>query len=153
MIKIRQYRADDEKAVWELHNLALENAGAHLGNGPWDADLKDIPRVYLEDRGEFIVGVSDGEILAMGALKKTDTDRAEIKRMRVHPDFQGRGYGGLILQHLETEARRLGYKTLHLETTTLQVAAQMLYEKFGYERTGGRTVGGFKTIIYQKHLA
>ena len=153
MIKIRQYQTDHKEAVWELHNLALEGTGAHLKYGSWDADLKDIKRIYLQDKGNFIVGVSDGAILAMGALKKTDGKRAEIKRMRVHPSYQGCGYGGLVLQHLETDAFRLGYKYLHLETTTLQIAAQKLYEKNGYRRTGGRVVGGLDTLIYEKSIA
>jgi ribosomal protein S18 acetylase RimI-like enzyme len=152
MIEIRQYTTGDQEAVWELHNLALKGTGAHLGNGVWDADLKVIERVYLEDDGNFIVGVKDGQVLAMGALKKTNRIRAEIKRMRVHPDHQRRGYGELILQHLEADARQRSYKVLHLETTTLQIAAQKLYEKNGYKRSGGRVVGGLQTIIYEKRL-
>jgi ribosomal protein S18 acetylase RimI-like enzyme len=152
MIKIRQYRSGDEHTVWELHNIALKGTGAHLKDGAWDADLKEIEQVYLEDDGNFIVGVREGEIVAMGALKKTDRRRAEIKRMRVHPNHQRQGYGELILQHLEMDARRLGYKILHLETTKLQIAAQKLYEKNGYERSGGRVVGGLVTIIYEKRL-
>ncbi len=43
--------------MWDLHNLALEHAGAHAGSGPWDDDLSAIRETYLEGGGEFLVGV------------------------------------------------------------------------------------------------
>ncbi len=55
----------------------------------------------------------------MGALRRTTNEWAEIKRMRVHPDFQRRGFGQMILEALEARAVALGYAALHLDTTTL----------------------------------
>ena len=149
---IRPYEPSDLDAVWELHNVALEATGAHLGNGPWDSDLKDIPNVYQRNQGCFLVGVLDGRIVAMGALRRTDPIRAEIKRMRVHPEFQQRGFGTQILKALEAEARRLGYQVLHLDTTTLQTAAQKLYEKQGYRKIGTTKIGRFDALLYEKQL-
>lgn len=153
MLKIRPYGKDDSESVWELHNVALHDAGAHPGNGPWDDDLRDIPGVYEQRQGCFWVGTVEGSIVAMGGLKRTDAVRAEIKRVRIHPRFQRRGFGTRILEALEAEAERLGYQVLHLETTTLQTAAQKMYEKYGYERTGGRRIAGFNTIQYEKKLS
>ena len=51
---------------------------------------------------------------------------------RCIPDYQGRGYGQLILDELEARARALGYQTLHLDTSILQLPAQTLYEKNGF---------------------
>jgi ribosomal protein S18 acetylase RimI-like enzyme len=152
MITIRPYESKDSHAVWELHNLALQNTGAHLGNGPWDDDLGNIPQVYQQNRGVFLVGVFDNQIVAMGAVKHTDATRAEIKRMRVHPDFQCRGFGAVLLNALEVEARRLGYQVLQLDTTTLQKAAQKLYEKHGYRKIGRTQLRGLETLLYEKEL-
>jgi len=152
MLEIRQYRDGDADAVWELHNLALEGTGAHLGNGPWDKDLKRIREVYLDGAGEFVVGVLDGRIVAMGGLKRTGDERAEIKRMRVHPDYQRRGFGSAILEHLERRARLLGYRVLHLVTAVVQISARRLYEKSGYREVGRTVVGGLDTILYEKRI-
>ena len=149
---VRSYQPSDLDAVWELHNMALKATGAHLGNGSWDRDLRDIPNVYLQNKGCFLIGQLDERIIAMGALKCTDLNRAEIKRMRVHPDFQRHGYGTKILNALETEARRLGYDVLHLNTTTLQTAAQKMYENHGYHQVGTSLIGGFNTLLYEKKL-
>jgi hypothetical protein len=69
--------------------LGLQQVGAYAGDGPWDNDLRDIEHIYLKNRGVFLVGVYEGRVVAMGALRKSSDERAEIKRMRVHPDVQG----------------------------------------------------------------
>src|SRR6516164_5850761 len=116
MLHIRRYQGTDNDVVWALHNAALAATGAHLGNGPWDDDLHHIEQVYLENGGEFLVGEYDGQVAAMGAFRPDSAERAELKRMRVMPALQGRGFGQAILQALEQQARACGYTTLYLDT-------------------------------------
>ena len=151
-LETRRYRSSDQDAVWALHRLALEDTGIYVTHGSWDEDLYQIEATYIEDRGEFLVGTLDGRIVAMGAIRKTSTDQAEVKRMRVHPDFQRRGFGQAILDALETKARDLGYKTLHLDTSVKQPAAQQFYAKNGYAETGREKRGRFTLIFYKKRL-
>ena len=151
-MRIRRFRDSDHDEVWALHNLALEGTGAHVGNGPWDDDLHHITDIYLDSGGEFLVGMQDQRIVAMGALKYTSAKRAEVKRMRVHPDFQRRGFGRAILQRLESRAADLGYTTLHLDTTVQQVPAQQLYVQSGYSEAGTSKLGRFDVINYEKAL-
>ena len=152
MIAIRRYRPSDHDAVWELHNLALQDVGAHAGNGPWDDDLHNVEAVYIAGGGEFYVGLLDGCVVAMGALKALDGSRAEICRMRVHPDLQRRGIGTLILSQLERRAAELGLGCLTLETTAGQVAAMGMYVKAGYrERVRYRHLG-FEVVAFEKQL-
>lgn len=151
MFVLRRYQSSDREAVWELHNLALAQTGAHGGNGSWDDDLRHIEEAYLKD-GEFIVGTIEGRIVAMGALRRSSAARAEIKRMRVHPDYQGKGYGQQVLAHLESRARTLGYEVLHLDTTTRQEVAQRLYLKNGYREVERKQWRGMTMIFYEKKL-
>jgi GNAT superfamily N-acetyltransferase len=84
--------------------------------------------------GVFLV-VRDGErAVACGGIARFDDGRAELKRMYVVPDRRGRGLGRRLLAELESEARRLGYRGLVLETGDRQQEAVGLYESFGYER-------------------
>ncbi|OHA32243.1 MAG: hypothetical protein A3B09_02460 [Candidatus Taylorbacteria bacterium RIFCSPLOWO2_01_FULL_43_83] len=153
ILKIRPYTPSDSEAVIHLHNVALEAAGAHVGNGPWDSDLLDVENVYLKNSGVFLVGLIDCQIVAMGALRKISNDKGEIKRMRVLPQFQRQGFGQAILDVLEKEAIARGYKTLCLDTTIIQIAAQIMYLKNGYTEVW-RTRQGFpfETIFYEKIL-
>ncbi len=70
--------------------------------------------------------------------------------MRIAPAFQRRGFGQAILTALERRAVELGYKTLHLDTTVLQKAAQGLYIKNGYSEASRAKVGPFECIFYEK---
>ena len=153
MLEIRRYQADDYNEVWHLHVWALQLVGAYLGSGPWDNDLLDIEQAYLHNGGEFLVGTVHERIVAMGAFKKTSPERAEIKRMRVHPDFQRRGYGQIMLDELERRAKTAGYALLHLDTSVVQTAAQKLYVKNGYKETGRVILGGLECILFEKSIA
>ena len=81
------------------------------------------------------VWISD-EIAGCGALKRIDSERAEIKSMRVADKFLGRGIGRAILQHLLVEARRMGFSSVWLETgsTDTFIPALKLYESAGFVR-------------------
>jgi ribosomal protein S18 acetylase RimI-like enzyme len=151
--KIRQYQPSDNKAIWELHRSALEPTGAMLPGGPWnDDDLNDIENEYIKNGGDFLVGVVNKRIVCMGALRNKSDKMAEIKRMRVHPDFQRKGLGQMILDKLEEKARKSGYTELCLDTTTKQIPAQKLYEKNGYRQTGRTSYSGLDIISYEKNL-
>lgn len=151
-MNIRLYRETDHDAVWELHILAIREAGAYLGSGPWDDDLNNIEEAYLQG-GTFLIGEVDGRIVAMGAFRKISEERAEIKRMRVHPAYQRRGYGQTILQELEARALAMGYTVLFLDTATVLVAAQNLYRKNGFREMGETKAHLHLTdIFFEKHL-
>jgi ribosomal protein S18 acetylase RimI-like enzyme len=152
MLELRRFEDADAAEVWELHNLALNDVGAHAGNGPWDEDLGSIRASYLDDGGEFLVGLVDGRVVAMGALRRLSDSVAEIKRMRVHPRFQRRGFGRLVLARLERQAVELGYRTLRLDTTVGQTGAQELYRSVGYREVGRDQLAGFDVIFFEKRL-
>ena len=152
MMEVRRYRASDHDAVWGLHNLALNDVGAHAGSGPWDDDLHRIESEYIEAGGEFYVGIIDDRIVAMGALKPMTDTRAEICRMRVHPDFQRRGLGARMLSNLEERAGELGFRTLTLDTTVGEVAAMSMYAKSGYEEVARGRKFGFEVVMFEKQI-
>ena len=151
-MEVRRYRAPDHDAVWDLHNIALIEVGAHAGNGPWDDDLHRIEAEFISNGGEFFVGVVDRRIVAMGALRRLDDTRGEICRMRVHPELQRRGLGTRILSMLEERARELGFRTLTLDTTVGQVAAMSMYMKSGYEEVARGRKFGFAVVEFEKQI-
>ena len=87
-----------------------------------------------EGHGAFLVAYDGGRPVGCGALRRLDTDTAEIKRMYVAPEARGRGLGRLLLGALEGEARRLQVARIVLETGVRQREALGLYESAGYAR-------------------
>ncbi|MEV4745914.1 GNAT family N-acetyltransferase [Streptosporangium amethystogenes subsp. fukuiense] len=80
--------------------------------------------------------VMDGDsLVGCGAIKRLDAGHAEIKSMRTRPTRKRSGIASLLLEHIVTEARRMGFTRLSLETgaTEFFLPARKLYEKFGFE--------------------
>lgn len=151
-LDIRRYERGDLEAVLRLHEAGLREMGTLIEDPKFDLDLLDIEGVYLEGDGEFLVGVCDGQVVAMGALGKTSPEHAEVKRMRVAQAFRRRGFGQAILDVLHRRAAGLGYATLHLDTGVSHGAARNLYETNGYRETRRGMVGPVECIFYEKSV-
>jgi len=152
-ICFRRYQPQDLDQVRELHELALREAGAFATSGRWDDDLDDIAANYLAGNGNFLVGEGEGMLIAMGAWRRISGARAEIKRMRVHPNWQGLGLGRQMLEALEAEIIESDYAEIVLDTTIQQAPAQELYLSSGYRETRRMTEGyPLETIFYAKDL-
>ena len=152
-LRVRRYRPADRQWVWELHNAALTQVGAHGGNGAWDDDLHHIEREYLDSGGEFLVAVLRGRIVGMGALRLVDDGVGELKRMRVDPGLHRRGIGQRLLTALLHAAAARGCHTLRLDTTARQTGARGLYRKNGFVEVERRSWRGFEVILFEKRLA
>lgn len=76
----------------------------------------------------------DGELAGIGALKRLDAARGEIKSMRVDDRFRGAGVGRAILRHIIHDARERGFSSLWLETGSTDdfAPARRLYESEGF---------------------
>jgi putative acetyltransferase len=83
--------------------------------------------------------VLDGEaVVGCGAIKRLDPAHAEVKSMRTSSTRKRSGIGSRLLGHIITEARRMGYTRLSLETGSADffLPARRLYAKFGFEYCG-----------------
>jgi putative acetyltransferase len=90
------------------------------------------PAEVAEGRGAFMVAYLDGRAVGCGAVRRLDTERAELKRMYVAPDLRGYGIGRALLAALEDEALKLGVRRLVLETGIRQMRALALYRATGF---------------------
>jgi ribosomal protein S18 acetylase RimI-like enzyme len=154
-LHFRQYEPPDHDRVVELHRLGLQQTGADPGPGPWEDDLRSaetIRATYLDERGDFLVGALTTEIIVIGGLREHTARQAEIKRMRVHPSYQRRGFGRAMLERLEARSSELGYAGIYLDTTTLQISALALYRDAGYREVGRGTRGPFDIVMFEKDL-
>lgn len=102
-----------------------------------------------------------GEIVAMGALQPAEevdhhaggASTGVVRRMRVDPAAQRRGYGTAVLERLEARARELGFERLVLDTTERQTPAMAFYEHHGYEEVRRESRPVVEMVFYEKSLA
>ncbi|GAA2738084.1 GNAT family N-acetyltransferase [Actinocorallia aurantiaca] len=151
---VRRYLPEDHAEVLFLHREGLARIGLRPGDGVYyEHDLHRLEELYLQDgTGEFLVGVREGEPVAMGGLRRVDSWTGELVRLRVRPELQRHGYGAAMLTALEERASGLGYGRLVGDTTEFQGAALQLYQKFGWKETSRRTINGIVNIYGEKFL-
>jgi len=73
-------------------------------------------------------------VIGLGALKKLESGRGEVKSMRTHPDYLRRGVAAALLDHMIATARLRGWTGLSLETGIGPAfePALMLYRSRGF---------------------
>lgn len=158
-LDIRQYKPSDAERVLAVYQLAL---GAHgwefTEEIPANQDITDsflgISEDYLDVGGDFLVGLADDLIIAIGCFQPRDDTTAEIRKMAVHPDHQRQGHGERMLVELEGRAEIRGFNRPMLETFESLTAARQLYEKYGYEESCREFDDEFgeERIYYRKDL-
>lgn len=154
MFIIRQVGLSDVGRVKELNIQAIAAVTTPYNEPHAHDDLDAIENEYIRSGGEFYVGETDGYIVAMGAIKKITNAEAELKRMRVDPGFQRKGYGQMMLTALETRAKELGFEKICLDTSSTLSAAMHMYMKNAYvEMRREKNEHGDDTIYYEKQLS
>ena len=128
-----QIREDDLSGPEIAALLQLHLAEMHQWSPPGSVHAMPIER--LRERDVTFYSAWHGERLAAcGALKELGPAHGELKSMRAHPDYRGRGAGKAVLAHLLAEARARGYSRVSLETgrPDTYIPARRLYESYGF---------------------
>jgi amino-acid N-acetyltransferase len=105
---LRHASIEDIGGIMELIS-PLEDEGALVKRSREQLEL---------DIGNFTVIERDGMIIACAALFSfSEESVAELACLAVHPDYQERGRGGDLLQHIEWQARKQHIERLFTLTT------------------------------------
>ena len=92
------------------------------------------------------------ELLGTVALKKLDGDTVELKALYLDQKFRGKGLGRQLLEKAVTEARRLGYKSIVLDSMSQYEAALRLYRKMGFKDTDRYNDNSFADVFMRLDL-
>jgi GNAT superfamily N-acetyltransferase len=84
--------------------------------------------------GAFLIAYLDESAVGCGAVRRLDSETAELKRMYVDRRARGQGIGRALVDALEAEARALRVTRVVLETGTRLAPAIRMYEGMGYAR-------------------
>lgn len=106
--------------------------GVDLSFQEFEKELETIHVQYNKpDGGLLLVYINDNPI-ACAAVRRSDGETAELKRMYVKSEFRGFRIGVELLQRSLSLAKVLGYKKIRLDTLENMIKAQELYKSFGF---------------------
>ena len=147
-----RYKLEYHEPMLALHRSAIEGFNLGMSREQDEADLVAVEDVYLRKGGEFLLGFIGERLVAMGGFKRHSDDLAELRRMRIARDMQGRGYGTLLLRELERRALQSGVRTLCLDAARRRPLTLEFYRKHGYRETGQSFYGAIETVQFKKSL-
>ncbi|MFM7044926.1 MAG: ribosomal protein S18-alanine N-acetyltransferase [Ilumatobacteraceae bacterium] len=105
---------------------------------PWSADLyrSEVSKMPGGDR-HYLVLRRAGAVLGYGGLMHA-ADEAHVTTLAVSPHHQRQGLASRLLAELAWHAVQRGSRGLTLEVRSSNIAAQALYQRFGFESAGVR---------------
>jgi ribosomal-protein-alanine N-acetyltransferase len=125
---IRKMTVDDISAVLDLDQKSFSL--------PWPErsfrfELTDNPAARCW------VAELDGKVVAMIVVWLI-VDEAHVATLATHPDYRRQGIGRRLLAYALRQMMQDGARSSFLEVRASNLAAQEMYQKFGYEATGRR---------------
>ncbi len=105
-----------------------------------------------DNRYVFILIFNNDEAVGCGAIRPIADGIAELKRM--FTKYKRQGIGKVVLSALESEAKKVGYEKIWLETRIANSEACSFYVKNGYRRIEnyGKYKGRENAICFEKKL-
>lgn len=123
---------DDLPAVAELLREYASSLGFPLDFQDFGRELAELPGAYAPPTGALLLARVDGNAAGCVALRAFDEGVCEMKRLYIRAGHRGLGLGRILATAIVAEARRLGYRSMRLDTTPGMAAAQALYTELGF---------------------
>jgi GNAT superfamily N-acetyltransferase len=95
-------------------------------------DMLDLG-IFMPPKGILLLGTVDNHLAGVSCLKALGDCCGEVKRMYVRPDSRRLGLGRALLERLLTEAARIGYNHIRLDSARFMVSAHQLYRSLGFQ--------------------
>ncbi|MEO8543122.1 MAG: GNAT family acetyltransferase [Betaproteobacteria bacterium] len=121
---IRPFREADAPAV-----IALWDACALTRS--WNDPAKDIARKLGVQRELFLVGETDGSLMA-SAMVGYDGHRGWVNYLAVHPVHRRQGHGARLMERAEQGLLALGCPKINLQIRSSNAQVLAFYRALGY---------------------
>jgi ribosomal protein S18 acetylase RimI-like enzyme len=99
----------------------------------FDRELAELPGEYAPPFGRLLLASCNGEAAGCVALRKLEPETCEMKRLYLRERFRGLGFGRTLALAIISEARRMGYRKMRLDTIGPSMReAVSLYRRLGF---------------------
>jgi len=151
-VAFRLATAQDQPAIEQLYLGGGEDG--HLRDNDTGADIIHLRDAYLHPDGTsgFWVALLDGGIIGMIGVQRTSDDSADVRRLRVLPQYRRRGVGSRLLETAIDFCREQGYLKVVLDVRVERAPAVAMFQKFGFTHAADRDVDGRQTIDFYLDL-
>jgi GNAT superfamily N-acetyltransferase len=157
---VRLATDDEHVAIGQLTLAAYDAAGTMTG--PYRDEIADTGARVASGAEVYVAVDEDGSLL--GSVTYVDLGNAHFeapevgdcgfRMLAVAPSAQGLGIGRALVQRCIDRAVELGRHRLAIHTMAWMAAAQVMYDRMGFERRPDRDVRfpGGDGLVYQRAL-
>jgi len=133
---IKSFKTDMQQSVNVFYEKCFSAVGIPYSPMDRHADIADVERYYMRN-GCFWCLFKNDVLIGTVAVRIIDIDNkvVELKRMFVMPEYQGKGYGRLLLEYALAYAKEQQYNKICLDTRKQFLVAQHLYRSSGFQET------------------
>ena len=136
--KIRPFKSADQVAVidlWKICKLIR----------PWNSPEKDIQR-KLEVQSDLFLVLEINKNIFGSVMAAYDGHRGVVNYLAVHPSYQKKGFGKLIMEYVEAELIRRGCPKINLLVRSDNHIVSDFYNKLLYQEQNDIKVFGKRLI-------
>lgn len=127
MISVRPMLQEDVDAAARIEQQVFSQPWSRQGF----LDALKIPNTV------FLIAEEDGRLLGYAGMYCT-LEEGEVTNVAVAPQERRRGVGGMLMEAIREEAKRLGLERIILEVRVSNESAIRLYERQGFTKCGTR---------------
>jgi len=128
--------AEDLKEVIALLKLYAASLDIDLTFQDFATEMASMPGKYSPPTGALLLARKgpggDGESIGCVGLRSLGEGVCEMKRLYVSSSGRGQGIGRSLAEAIIMEAKRLGYRSMRLDTLPSMSAARKLYQMLGF---------------------
>jgi len=100
----------------------------------FDKELAGLPGDYSPPDGRLLLAEYEGQLAGCVALHRLEPEICEMKRLYLRPSFRGKGLGRSLAETVISEARRIGYTRMRLDTVEpVMRDAVAMYRQLGFK--------------------
>jgi putative acetyltransferase len=114
----------------------------------FEKELQTLHKVYNPPAGCIILAKEDEQVLGCIALKPISEGVCEMKRLYVRPSARGKALGKKLVEELIDFAKKVGYKTMKLDTISSLKEAINLYQSKGFVKTEAYVYNPLSDVLY-----
>ncbi len=87
---------------------------------------------YSPPDGRLFLAMQNDDVCGCAALTKWVDTTCEIQTLFVRPQYRSMGIARQLVAKVISDAQRVGYNTMRLDTLAFMIGAQTLYKSFGF---------------------
>ncbi|MDQ0203876.1 GNAT family N-acetyltransferase [Pectinatus haikarae] len=94
----------------------------------YDSELDNLRAKYGPPDGRLYIAYANGKAAGCAACHRFDNRRCELKRLYVSPQYRGHHLASILIDKILEEAKKIGYKSILLDTLPFLKEAIFLYK-------------------------